>query len=158
MKYAQRKWQTLEANRKKHNRRYKDWEQRWLTENTENMKEVTGRVYNNYRSGQAALQRELEPKKYLLRRAKDNARSAGVGCDLILSDIVIPDVCPVLQIPLFFTTGSATDNTPSIDRIIPSKSYNKNNILIMSQRANRIKNDGTPDEHRKIYEYFNGYK
>jgi len=69
----------------------------------------------------------------------------------ILKTAVIPDVCPILGIPLnYLGTGvacwSRTDNSPSIDQLIPGKGYHKDNINIISWRANRIKNDGTYEE------------
>jgi hypothetical protein len=36
--------------------------------------------------------------------------------------------------------------TPSIDRIDPKKRYVKDNIIVVSMRANRIKSDATVDE------------
>jgi len=158
MKQAQRKWMASKDNQKKHKKRVNDWNSRWLKENAEMIEDLTGRRYTSCRSGKAALLRIQEPEKHLLKTAKSNAKRVGVECNLILDDIHIPDMCPILNIPLYFTPGQATDNTPSIDRIIPSTSYNRDNILIMSMRANRIKNDGTPDEHFKIYEYFSRYK
>lgn len=70
------------------------------------------------------------------------------------SDIVIPDVCPVLGIPIYFGSGNGPKhNSPSLDRLVPSKGYVKGNVNIISQKANRIKNDATLDELRKVYEW-----
>lgn len=63
----------------------------------------------------------------------------------------LPDVCPVLGIPLVY--GNKTlrcDNSASVDRFDSSKPYSKDNVNIISFRANRIKNDGTIDELKKI--------
>lgn len=49
------------------------------------------------------------------------------------------------------------DNIPSVDRIIPSNGYVNGNIIIVSNRANRIKNDATLDELKKVYEYYREY-
>ncbi len=63
----------------------------------------------------------------------------GVPFDITLEDLVFPDVCPVLGIPLITRSGRFSDNSPSLDRIVPEKGYVKGNVQIMSYRANRIK-------------------
>lgn len=68
-------------------------------------------------------------------------------------DIVIPDVCPVLGIPIMKDCMKMCDNSPSIDRIDVSKGYTKENVCVISLRANMIKNCGSVDEHAKIVEY-----
>ena len=44
--------------------------------------------------------------------------------------------------------------TPSIDRIDPKKGYVKDNIIVVSMRANRIKTDATVDEIRKVADFY----
>ena len=44
--------------------------------------------------------------------------------------------------------------SPSFDRIDPKKGYTKNNIVIVSTRANRIKSDATVDEIRKVADFY----
>ena len=46
------------------------------------------------------------------------------------------------------------DLTPSIDRIDPKKRYVKDNIIVVSMRANRIKSDATVDEIRKVADFY----
>ena len=46
------------------------------------------------------------------------------------------------------------DLTPSIDRIDPKKGYVKDNIIVVSMRANRIENDATVDEIRKVADFY----
>ena len=61
----------------------------------------------------------------------------------------IPDVCPVLGIPLDQDPkgkGERSDNSPSLDKFIPSLGYVKGNIHIISWRANHLKNDA----HQRI--------
>lgn len=95
---------------------------------------------------------------YLLHRLKSKAKQIGVPFNLDLCDIVVPDVCPVLNIPLSF--GKETedtgwrDNSPSVDRVIPSLGYVKGNVIVISYRANRIKNDATIDELEKVATFF----
>lgn len=88
---------------------------------------------------------------------RKNARAVGIAFDLTISDLYpLPETCPVLGIPLHYGTGSsgAADNAMSIDRIDPNLGYVKGNIVLVSQRANRIKNDSTVDELRRIYEFY----
>lgn len=73
--------------------------------------------------------------------------------NLTPEDIVFPETCPILGIPLIFSEGGRTNNTPSIDRIIPEKGYVKGNIEVVSWRANRIKNDASLEELEKIVAY-----
>ncbi len=65
----------------------------------------------------------------------------------------IPETCPILNKPL--TWGNCEDRewSLSIDRIDSTKGYEVGNIHLISWRANRIKNDGTSEEHRSIADY-----
>ena len=83
----------------------------------------------------------------MFRRCRQRAKEKNIPFDLTPEDIVIPDVCPILGIPLIFRSNG---NSPSIDRLIPHLGYTKGNISIISQRANTIKSFGTEEEHRKI--------
>ena len=79
----------------------------------------------------------------------------------ILEKLSIPDTCPVLGTTLNYEgTGQGpgytrTENSPSLDQIKPGEGYYLDNIAIISWRANRIKNDGTANEHQLIANYIN---
>lgn len=93
-----------------------------------------------------ALRRESEkrnPARTLFHNAKANARRKGLPFDIELSDIVIPEVCPVLGIKIVRGEGGRTDASPSIDKIVPSIGYVKGNVVVVSWKANRIKNDAS---------------
>ena len=47
-----------------------------------------------------------------------------------------------------------TNYSPSFDRIYPKKGYIKGNIVIVSNKANRIKTDATVDEIRKVADFY----
>ena len=50
----------------------------------------------------------------------------------------------------FYMFYSDTDDSPSIDRLIPELGYIKGNVNVISLRANIIKNNATKDELIKI--------
>lgn len=66
---------------------------------------------------------------------------------------MLPTKCPVLGIPLSYTP-SFTDNTPTLDRLVPRLGYVPGNVIIVSMRANRIRSDATTEELRKIYHFY----
>lgn len=97
------------------------------------------------------------PKRSYLLAAKKRAKSLGVPFDLTEGDIIFPDICPVLGIPVVLqqTDGprKRNDNTPSLDRIIPELGYIKNNVEMISWRANRLKNDAKLYELERLVKY-----
>lgn len=99
------------------------------------------------------------PVKYLLQTAKSRAKNSGLDFNIDESDILIPDICPVLCIPLFIRQGSKDSgknpNNPSLDRIDSSKGYIKGNVQVISWRANDLKKDGTLEEFIKLVEFMN---
>ena len=85
----------------------------------------------------------LDFRKVIVRRAKSRAKKIGIPFNIDENDIVLPEVCPVLGMPFIY---GDKDWTFSIDRIVPSLGYVKGNVIIVSNRANIIKNNATPDE------------
>jgi hypothetical protein len=59
----------------------------------------------------------------------------------------------VFGIPITKGIGRLSDNSPSLNRIDNDKGYVKGNVEILSNRANRLINDGTLEEFRKIVAY-----
>ena len=84
-----------------------------------------------------------------------NAARDGIVFSLSVQDLIWPEYCPVLGIELNYEARSkgSKDDSPSLDRLIPMLGYVPGNVRIISNRANRIKNDGTAEEHRKIAAY-----
>lgn len=83
----------------------------------------------------------------MISASKKRARKAGVPHTITRADIVVPDVCPVLGIPLYPGTGrGAKPNAPSLDRIIPELGYVPGNIQVISYLANTMKNSATPEQ------------
>lgn len=77
----------------------------------------------------------------MLTAAKQRAKLKNLPFDLTIDDLNIPEICPLLNIPLTVALNKTTGNSPSLDRIDNKKGYTKDNILIISWRANRCKTD-----------------
>src|SRR5574340_63319 len=82
--------------------------------------------------------KSYRPEWKMHQRAKMRSKENGREFSIEVSDIVIPDVCPILGIELNMNSGKsgAYRNSPSLDRIDNSKGYTKNNIQVISQLAN----------------------
>lgn len=91
-------------------------------------------------------------------RGKGKRGNLSVGGDIRPADLYWPEFCPVLGIKLDYDTpiGQRTHNNPcapSLDRWDNSKGYIKENVFVISLRANQIKGNATPDELRRVALY-----
>ena len=85
---------------------------------------------------------------------KQKAIKRGVPFEIEISDLVYPAYCPILGIKLSLHGEDSTrDTSPSIDRIDTSQGYIKGNVQIISNRANRLKSDGTIEEFKKVLDF-----
>ena len=73
--------------------------------------------------------------------------------NLHYDDIQIPNLCPILKIPLIPALEGQNDNSPSLDRRVPYLGYTKGNVTVVSMKANRIKTDANSNEIRAVLEY-----
>lgn len=77
--------------------------------------------------------------------AKQRAGKANLEFTIKTSDILIPTHCPFLGVPITNTFGKGRQQTnASLDRIDSSKGYVPGNIQVISDLANRMKQDATP--------------
>jgi len=96
--------------------------------------------------------------KQIIRRLKQSANKRGIPFDLTstdLDDIGFPVTCPILGIPLKWNRGEMKDDSYSFDRIDSTLGYTKDNIQILSVKANRAKNNLTMEELKRFSQYFN---
>ena len=88
---------------------------------------------------------------YMLYHARSRAKKLGIPCTITVDDLVIPDKCSLLEIPIYRSAGQGYHpNSPTLDKIIPELGYVKGNCQIISARANLIKNDATLEEFECI--------
>jgi hypothetical protein len=96
-------------------------------------------------------------ERCLVNSAKRRALELGLDFDLSFQDIAIPERCPILGIPLRKGVGKGGQpDSPSLDRFDNTKGYVKENVRVISWRANTIKKDATMEELEKIASYMKG--
>ena len=109
----------------------------WKEANREKFREMQAKSYHRTKSD------PTNTKKYLLKHAKARAVQKQIDFTLVESDIVLPDVCPILGLP--FDRGTRKYGY-SLDRKDPNKGYTKDNVWVISQIANAMKWDSTHEE------------
>jgi hypothetical protein len=87
--------------------------------------------------------------KYILYRTKSTSKNRNIEFNITEEDIIIPDVCPYLGIQInnqvMIGHGRHPD-APSLDRIDSSKGYIKGNVQVISDLANRMKQNATSEQ------------
>lgn len=91
-------------------------------------------------------QKLSKPEAWLLKQAKRRSVEKSLEFNLVLEDIVIPELCPIMGTKLQYIPGGYSDYSPSIDRIDSSKGYTKDNIQVISSIANRMKWNATKEQ------------
>ena len=135
----------------------RDFGNKWYREHPDSCK----RSRENYRAKnrnemnrKSDQKRRDNPAKHLHGVAKLRAARLKVPFTIRVEDVAIPDLCPVLGIPLVFrasgTKGFPLAQSPSIDRMDPSAGYVPGNVSVISWRANSLKKDGTLAEFEKL--------
>ena len=136
----------MNAEKREAKRQYKAL---WSARNPEKVKSYKLKQKTEFpdrSKGYSALWRSRHPEKSILKRVKHRAKVKDLPFSITEKDIVIPDRCPVFKTP--FKKG--TPQAASLDRIVPDLGYVPGNIQVISTRANRIKNDATPDEIQAV--------
>lgn len=132
---AQKRW--AEANREK------------ISENRKQWVAKNGCWWRKYRDDVAYS---------LWLTAKVRAKKKRVPFSIRKEDILVPEFCPVLGIKLVRNLGESgpADHSPSIDRILPELGYVPGNIVVISNRANRIKSNASVAELERVATWLRG--
>ena len=64
-----------------------------------------------------------------------------------------PKVCPVLGLKLDWGMNGRQPNSPSLDRIDSTKWYIPGNVMMMSDLANKMKQNATPEQLKQFSRY-----
>lgn len=119
-------------------------------EHTDKMFKKWGPQWGNKEHRKSLIYQTMRDK---FRKKKANAIRNGIEFTVDFGELTFPTHCPILGIELDYFTEKMQENSISFDRINPQKGYVSGNVVIISWRANRIKNDGTADEHQKIADF-----
>jgi hypothetical protein len=99
---------------------------------------------------------QMSTNQYIGRRLREcrrRAKQMNIECTITSNELSIPDICPVLGIPLAIGTKQLTNASPSIDRIDNNKGYVKGNVAVISTLANRLKSNASVEQLRAILAY-----
>lgn len=98
-----------------------------------------------------------DPRRLMLQSARHRAKKAGVPCLLSVDDFSIPELCPVLGIRLQRSPGKRggmSPFSPSLDRVKPELGYVPGNVIVVSMRANFLKNNASPEELQLVAKFY----
>lgn len=96
---------------------------------------------------------DANPEQRVLDAGRYRAEKKGIPFTITVADIPTPEFCPVLGIKLERGDTGFCDNSPSVDRVVPTLGYVPGNVRVISFRANAIKKDATLAELKGIFEY-----
>ena len=103
---------------------------------------------------------KLQHLKAYLSNAKHRAIKEGVPFNLSLQDLIdiATDECPIFHTKFVWGAsglgkGKTRESTPQLDKIIPELGYVKGNIAFLSGKANKMKDNGTMQDHYDIADW-----
>ena len=92
--------------------------------------------------------RRDNPLTCLLRDARYRAKRGGILFDLFEDDVEVNEHCPLCGVALKVSDGYRSDDSPSLERLVPDCGYTPGNVIYCCWLCNRSKSDNTP--HRLI--------
>lgn len=125
-------------------------------ENPEHYKELDRKKYQRHCEKMKAYgkrARREDPQSYMFKQVKSRAKRLGIDFTITKEDIVIPEYCPILNIPLKIGEGKISPNSPSLDRVDNSLGYIPGNVRVISFKANRYKSDLSIDDIKNLLKY-----
>lgn len=98
------------------------------------------------------------PLSGMLKSTKARAKKLNLAFDLTEDSFVLPTHCPILGIELVknqIGKSGPRYNSPSIDRFDPTKGYTKDNVWIISFKANAMKQNASIEELKRFSAWIN---
>lgn len=151
------KWRDASAKWREKNREYeRERSRQYYRENRQKYLDAARRQYQNDPDYFVKKYKEQTIESRMLVSARSRAKKKGLDFNLTESDIVIPEFCPIMEIPLVISKGNPTKNSPCLDRVDNSLGYTRDNVRVISHYANMRKADLTLQELEKMVLYMKG--
>lgn len=112
--------------------------------------------YLNYAKNRYKKLKQECPEYFLHGNARRRAKNQNIPFSIDIEDIHIPEVCPILNIPIVIGTGKISKQSPTLDKIIPELGYVKGNIAVISAKANALKSDMRIEDVERLLQYMKG--
>ena len=106
-------------------------------------------IYRNHKQ-----QLKLYAKWSFWNKKRLNCTNNNIEFSLPFEEDMYPDVCPVFGTRLIYGDPSVSrHNRPSFDKVVPAKGYTRENVCIISFKANFLKNNASLDDIKRILSY-----
>lgn len=94
-----------------------------------------------------SFQKTVSQQQRLFQACRGSAKKRNLEFNISIEDIIIPSHCPYLGIELTNILGEGqVQSNASVDRIDSSKGYIKDNIQVISLRANILKGNSNIEQ------------
>lgn len=157
--YRAKKQEIVRKSRAANKERAQEWARKYRENNRDAVNATSRARYNAKPDGErqdyANAKYYKNILKSMLNNAKARAKKQNLPFSITIDDISLPEICPVLGIPIMWGAGLGrmNDNSPSLDKIIPNLGYVPGNVCVISWKANRLKSDATLSELQAICRY-----
>lgn len=96
--------------------------------------------------------KETNPFKWKCGKVRSRAKSLGVPFDLTPEylEYLWTGYCPITNTRLEWTADRTNERAAELDRIVPHKGYVKGNVVFITRRMNRLKNNATWQELHQL--------
>ncbi len=135
---------------------YREANRELLREKAKQYYEENSEIRKEYSLGVYRRIKDSHPERIMYSSAKARAKKKGLDFSINLEDILFPDVCPILQIPLLVNIEKVKDDSPTLDRIDNRLGYIRGNVRVISYKANRLKNSLTEQDLKRMLKYIQG--
>jgi hypothetical protein len=117
-------------------------------------RDCRARYHRSYKSAEKRYtgKSRLSWEERLWYGARKRAEDAGLAFDIEVSDIVIPEQCPVIGTRLMRASPGLAHRA-SLDRIDNARGYVKGNVAVISSKANTLKSNLSIAEIGRLARY-----
>lgn len=127
----------------------REYYQKTKEQNKEKKNKISREYYYKHKERLTEKRKEKYKNKieyYLWLGARSRAKRKNIPFSITVNDIILPEKCPLLGITLCVNSNSYQNSSYSLDRIDNTKGYTKDNIWVISNRANSLKKDASLEE------------